>query len=80
MPELLALFFGVRGIPGDVCWVSNEPVGHEDLVLGVFVGGCEDVGALNGLREVPEDVVDEEQGFGCGFGAGDVWLGGSESS
>lgn len=37
-----------------------EEVGHEDAVLMLLVGVREDIGALQGLRVVAEDVVDYE--------------------
>ena len=52
--------------------LALEEVGHVDLVLMVFVVGvCEDVGALDGLRAVAEDVVDDEDsGSGAGGSGG----------
>lgn len=73
IPEFLTFFFGVGGIPGDVCWRAFEEIGHEYLVFVAVVGGGEDVGALDGLGEVAEDVVDVEEGFGGIGGAGYVW-------
>lgn len=71
--ELLALLLCVRRVPGDVCGLALEEVGHEDLVLVLLVGVCEDVGALQRLGEEAEDVVDEEDGGGGTRWAGDVW-------
>lgn len=51
--------------PCDISGLAGEEVGHEDLVL-FWVGIGEDISALNCLREEPEDVVDDEDGFrGC---------------
>lgn len=70
--ELLALLGGFRWVPGDVCGLAVEEVRHEYLVRVVLVRGGEDVGALEGLLEVAEDVGDVEEGFGGGLGAGDI--------
>lgn len=61
--ELLSLFVRVRGIPGDVGGGALEEVGHEDAVLVRAVGVGKQVGALQRLWEVAEDVVDEEDGL-----------------
>jgi hypothetical protein len=42
------------------------------LVLGV-VSVSEDVGALQGLVEKAEDVVDDEDALLCVLGTGSVW-------
>lgn len=47
---------------------------HEDHVAGVGVAVGEDVGALDGLWVEAEDVVDAEDGNGCGGGARHVGL------
>lgn len=54
--------------------LAVEEVGHEDLVLVRGVGVSEDVCALDGLRAVTEDVVDDKNGGGGGGGAGGVWM------
>ncbi len=46
--------------------LAVEEVRQEDLVLVGGVGVGEDVGALDGLRAVAEDVVDYEDGGGGG--------------
>ena len=46
-----------------------EEVGDEDLVLVGGIGVGEYVGALDGLIAETEDVVDDEDGRGCGRGA-----------
>ena len=58
LAQLFALLLRVWRVPRDVGRFALEPVGHED-----FVFLAEDIGALEGLREEPEDVVDEEDGF-----------------
>jgi len=52
-----------------------KEIGHEDLVLVRGIGVGEDVGALDRLGAVAEDVVDDEDGGGGGGGAGGVWVG-----
>lgn len=39
-----------------------------------LIRGSEDIGALDGLWEVAKDVVDVEEGFGCGGWAGDIYF------
>ena len=53
--EILLVLVGCRRVPGNVGWAAFEEVGHEDSVF-LFVGGCEDVGALDCLVEEAEDV------------------------
>ena len=71
--ELLSFLVGVGWIPGDVCWRTFEEIGDEDLIFVGVVGGGEDVGALDGLGEVAEDVVDVEEGFACVGRTGNIW-------
>lgn len=59
-------------VPLNGARVSLEPVGDEDLVL-LFVAEGEDIGTLNGLVEVAENVVDDDNGLGCVGRAGHVW-------
>jgi hypothetical protein len=59
LAELLAFFFVIWWVPRDVCGGAFEEIGNEDLVGRFFVGVGEDVGALKGLREEAEDVVDD---------------------
>lgn len=61
--EVLLLGVGFRWVFGLGVRFAVEEIGHEDLV-GVWWGGGgggagEDVGALEGLRGVAEDVVDD---------------------
>jgi hypothetical protein len=49
-----------------------EPVRDEDLVLLVVAGG-EDIGALDGLVKVAEDVVYDDNSFGGIGRAGDIY-------
>jgi len=63
-----------RRVPSDVGAVTVEKVRDDDLVRMVLVGGGENVGALQGLREEAENVVDGEDG-GVRVGrASDVWV------
>jgi hypothetical protein len=72
------LALGRRDLLGHVTWLAFEKTGHEQLVLVVLVRDGEDVGSLNRLREVSEDIVDDEKcGFGCG-GLGDIYEHGEE--
>lgn len=77
--EDLLVLVGLGGVDGRVEGLAAEEVRHEDLV---FVGGVaavavgEDVGALQGLRGVAEDVVDDEDGGGGVRGADGVYDGG----
>ena len=59
--------------PRDISWVALEPIWHEDLVLVVLVRGRENISSLERLREVSEDVVDVEDGFGSIGWAGDIY-------
>jgi hypothetical protein len=59
--------------PRDISWIALEPVGHEDLVLVVLVRSRENISSLERLREVSEDVVDVEDGFGSICWAGDIY-------
>ncbi len=63
-----------RDVPGDIGRVSLEPIRYKNLVFGLVVCGGEDVGSLDGLREVSEDIVNEENGFGGIGWASDVCL------
>jgi hypothetical protein len=58
--EFLALLLVVRRIPGDICGLALEEVGHDDAVGLVRVGGGEDVGSLEGLVEEAEDVCSRQ--------------------
>lgn len=70
--QLLALLVVVRWVPSNVRRLALEEVGNKDLILVFLVGVSEDVGALNGLREESEDIIDNKDGpFGIG-GAGSV--------
>lgn len=62
LPELLALLLSVRRVPGNVGGAAIEEVWHEHLILVLLVAVRQDVGALKGLREETEDVVDDEEG------------------
>lgn len=42
--------------------MALEEVGDEDTVGSLFVAVCENIGALEGLWEEAEDVVDEQDG------------------
>lgn len=65
--EILLLLVGVGWVPLGRAGVALEPVRDEHLVLGMVVASCEDVGALDGLVKVPEDVVDVNDSL-CGLG------------
>lgn len=49
--------------PANGARLALEPVRNEDLVLLLMAGG-QDVGALHGLVEVAEDVVDDDDALG----------------
>jgi hypothetical protein len=66
--QLLLVLVGLRWIPRDVGGLAFEEIGHEDLVGVVFVRVGEDVGALEGLVEEAEDVIDDEDTLLCVFG------------
>lgn len=59
--------------------LAEEEIRHEDLVLVGGVGVGEDVGALDGLVAVAEDVIDDEDGGGGVGGAGCVYEAGGIS-
>lgn len=65
--EILLLLVGVGWVPLGRAGVALEPVRDEHLVLGMVIASCEDVGALDGLVKVPEDVVDVNDSL-CGLG------------
>jgi hypothetical protein len=76
LAQLRAFLFVVTWwVPRDVCGFAFEEVGHEDLVGVVFVRVGEDIGALEGLIEEAEDVVDDEDALFGRFGARGVWEG-----
>ena len=61
-----------RYIPTNGCRAAFKPVGHDNLVLGGTRGG-HDVRALDSLREVSKNVIDDHNGL-CGLVlAGHVW-------
>ncbi len=74
LAELLLLLRGVRRELGDGEGLAGEPVGDEDAVLLGVVRGREDVGTLQRLREVPEDVVDADDALGGVGGARRVFI------
>ncbi len=59
--------------PRDISWIALKPIGHEDLVLVVLVRGRENIGSLERLRELSEDIVDVEDGFSSIGWAGDIY-------
>ncbi len=61
-----------QNIPLDGARLALEPVRDKDLVLLVVAGG-EDIGALDGLVKVAEDVVDDDNSFGGIGRAGDIY-------
>ena len=63
----------VAGLPVERRGLALEPIGHEDAVLLRGIGARDDVGALQRLRVVAEDVEDGEDALGGVLGAGDVW-------
>lgn len=68
-----------RHAPGhshfDWARLAAEPIRHEDLVLLLVVCRAEDVGPLQRLREVAEDIEDAQYTL-CGLGRpGDVYGG-----
>ena len=58
--QFLALFGCVRRVPGDVGWVTLEEVWHENLVRFLMITRRQNIGTLNSLREVAEDVINNE--------------------
>lgn len=66
------LLFRVGGIPLDGAGLAFEPVGDDDFVFFRGRSG-EDVGALEGLLKIAEDVVDDEDALFGGGGACYVW-------
>lgn len=71
--QVLLLLVVVGRVPLNGAGLALEPVGHEHLVFGVVTGG-QDVCALDGLVEVAEDVVDDDDALGGIIGAGDIGL------
>lgn len=53
--------------------LALEPVRHIDLVLLVVIAVGENIGALDGLVKVSEDVVDNDNSLGCIGRAGDIY-------
>ena len=76
LAELLLLLGGVGRELLDRERLAAEPVRDEDAVLlrAVLRAAAQDVGALQGLREVPEDVVDDDDALGRVAGAGSVFF------
>lgn len=54
-------------------WFALEPVWHKDLVLLVVIAVREDVGALQRLVEVAEDVEDDHNGLGSVVRTSDIY-------
>jgi hypothetical protein len=50
---------GERSLPRDIRIIPTQEIRDEDLILILLISVCEDIGSLNGLRVVAEDVVDE---------------------
>lgn len=73
LAELRLVLVRLRRVPRGVGGGALEEIGHVHAVGTVGVAVGEDVGALERLREVAEDVVDEDDGVGGGRGARDVW-------
>lgn len=71
----LIYIVGSRSIisPLDGAGLALEPIGHHNLVLLMVIGAGQDIGALYGLREVAEDIVNDEDALGCVLRASDVW-------
>ncbi len=63
--QALAIYVRREDLRGYLKGLAVEEIGHENLVLMVMVTSCEDVGTLEGLREIAEDVKYEEDGRGC---------------
>lgn len=72
--EVLLLLVCVGRVPLNGAGLALEPVGNEHLVLCVFVALGQDVSALDGLVEVAEDVVDDDDALRRLIGAGDIGL------
>lgn len=70
--HLLLLLVGIRWEDGLGKRLAVEEIGHEDLILMALVRMGEDVGALEGLRAIAEDVVDDEDGGSCARWTGRV--------
>ena len=75
LAELLLLLGGVGRELLDRERLAAEPVRDEDAVLlrAVLRAAAQDVGALQRLREIPEDVVDGDDALGRVAGAGRVF-------
>lgn len=69
--KLLSRVGGGR-VPFAWAWVVVPEVGNEDAVSGA---AGEDVGSLEGLGVVAEDISDNEGTGSCRRGTGDVWRG-----
>lgn len=52
--------------------LALEPVGHEYLILLMVVAEGKNVGTLDGLVKVAEDVIDDDNGLGSVGGASDI--------
>lgn len=73
--QLLLFVLIIRWVPADVCCVSLEEIGNKDEVFVVFIGIGNDICALKGLGKVAKNIVDQEDGFCCICGAGDIYRG-----
>jgi len=62
-----------KNIPLNRAGLAEEPVRNEDLVLVVLIAGRENVGALDGLVKVAEDVIDDDNALGGIGRASGIW-------
>jgi hypothetical protein len=69
VPKLLGRVGGGR-VPFARAWVVVPEIGNEDAVSGT---AGEDVGTLEGLGVVAEDISDNEDTGSCRRGTSDVW-------
>jgi hypothetical protein len=64
---------GAKGhLPLDGHGAALKPIRDEDLVLVVVVTAGENIGPLDGLVKIAEDVVDDDDSLGRILGAGDI--------
>lgn len=72
-PAIFVFAAGSKGgLPLDWAGLAVEQIRHKHPILGVLVAGGQDVGALDGLVEVAEDVVDDDNALAGIRGAGYV--------
>ena len=72
--QYLECHLGGRALPFDVGAIVAEESWHKHLLWMFLVGVGQDIGSLNDLGKVAEDVVEDENGSVCIIRSGDICL------